>query len=96
MDVQSDQGICCLLTESLDTTECINGKHRLGEIAHADLNLHILHRFRDTFLHGAPTIMMQCTGKQSCDVLQEGQNIFLWINPYGSVCSLVCQNKTYG
>ena len=41
---QSDQGLHCPLTESLDTTECINGEQRLGRyFVHAqdDLNLHI-------------------------------------------------------
>ena len=28
--VQSDQGLHCLLTESLDTTECMNGEQRPG------------------------------------------------------------------
>ena len=27
---QSDQGLHCLLTESLDTTECMTGEQRLG------------------------------------------------------------------
>ena len=27
---QSDQGLCCPLTESVDTTECINGEQRPG------------------------------------------------------------------
>ena len=28
--MQSDQGLHCLLTESLDTTECMNGEPMLG------------------------------------------------------------------
>ena len=28
--VQSDQGLSCPLTESLDTTECMNGEQRTG------------------------------------------------------------------
>ena len=42
---QSDQGLHCPWTESLDTTECMNGEQRLGwYFAHAqnDLNLSIL------------------------------------------------------
>ena len=27
---QSDQGLHCPLTESVDTTECMNGEQRLG------------------------------------------------------------------
>ena len=27
---QSDLGLCCLLTELLDNTECMNGEQRLG------------------------------------------------------------------
>ena len=35
-DAQSDQGLCCLLPESLDTIECINGEQRPGwDIVHA-------------------------------------------------------------
>ena len=38
---QSDQGLHCLLTESLDATECINGEQQPGYFGHAqdDLNL---------------------------------------------------------
>ena len=54
--MQSDQGLNCLLTESLDPTECINGKHRpRGCFAHVldDLNLHILRIFEGTFTFDA-------------------------------------------
>ena len=47
-DVQSDQGIRCLLTESLDTTECMNGEEKpRWYFVHAqdDLNLCILLMF---------------------------------------------------
>ena len=27
---QSNKGLCCLLTDSLDTTECMNGEQRPG------------------------------------------------------------------
>ena len=50
---QSDQGLHCPLTESLDTTECLNGEQRPGQYfahAQADLNLHILCMFEGTFL----------------------------------------------
>ena len=49
---QSDQGIHYLLTESLDTTECLSGWQRPGSyFAHAqdDLNLRILLMFKGTF-----------------------------------------------
>ena len=50
--VQSDQGLHCLLAESLDTTECMNGEQRpeLYE-AHVqdDLNLCILGMLEGTF-----------------------------------------------
>ena len=49
---KSDQGLHCLLTESLDTTECINGEQRQGfyfEHAQGDLNLHFLYMFESTF-----------------------------------------------
>ena len=52
---QSDQGLHCLLTESLDTTECMNGEQRPGwYFAHVqdDLNLHILRMFEGTFHYG--------------------------------------------
>ena len=43
--MQSDQGLFCPLTESLDITECINEKQRPGYFAQYDLNLHILCTF---------------------------------------------------
>ena len=52
---QSDQGIPCPLTESLDTIECINGEQRPGwDLAHApdDVNPNILHMLKDTFSLG--------------------------------------------
>ena len=51
--VQSDQGLQGLLTESLDTTECMNGEQGPGETlyAHAqdDLNLRISLMFEGIF-----------------------------------------------
>ena len=49
---QSDQGLHYPLTESLDSTGCMNGEQRLGRyFVHAqhDLNLHILHVRRHFF-----------------------------------------------
>ena len=49
---QFDQDLNYLLTESLDTTECMNGEQRLRwYFAHVqnDMNLHILHRFKGLF-----------------------------------------------
>ena len=49
---QSDQGLHCPLTESLDTIECMNGEQKPGwYLAHAqdDLNLRILRMFVGTF-----------------------------------------------
>ena len=42
--MQSDQGLHCLQKESLDTTECFNGKQMLSrDFVHVqdDVNLHI-------------------------------------------------------
>ena len=48
--VQSDQDLHCPLTESLATTECMNGEQTPGwNIAQDDLNLHILRMFEGTF-----------------------------------------------
>ena len=50
-DAQSDLGLQCPLTESLDTTECMNGEHRPGQYfapAQDDLNLHILRMLEGT------------------------------------------------
>ena len=50
--LQSDQGLHCLLTVSLDTVECINGEQRSGcDLAHVqdDVNLHILGMLEGTF-----------------------------------------------
>ena len=48
---QSDHGFHCPLTESLDTTECMNGEQRPGYFTHVqdDLNLRILHMSKSTF-----------------------------------------------
>ena len=57
--VQSDQGLHCPLTESLDTTECMNGKQRAGwyfEHGQDDLNLCIFHMFKRTILLDVPHI----------------------------------------
>ena len=48
----SEPGLYCPLTESLDTTECINGKQKPGRyFAHAlnDLNPRILRMSESTF-----------------------------------------------
>ena len=48
----SDPGLHCPLTESLDTTETMNGDHRPGlYLAHGqdDVNLRILRMFKGTF-----------------------------------------------
>ena len=53
-DAQSDQDLHCLLTESLDATECMNGEQRPGgSFAHVqdDLNLHIMRMFKVFFTH---------------------------------------------
>ena len=50
--VQSDQGLDCQLTESLDTTECMNGERGprwYFAPVQDDLNLCILHMFEGTF-----------------------------------------------
>ena len=47
-----DQGLHCLLTESLDTIECMNGEQRPKWYfvhIHGDLNLHTMQMFKDTF-----------------------------------------------
>ena len=53
ISAQSDHGLHCPLTESLDTIEYMNGQQSPGRyIAHAqdDLNLRILRVFKSTFL----------------------------------------------
>ena len=48
---QSDQSPYCPLTQSLNTTECMNGEERPGcyfGYAHDDLNLYIFQMFKDT------------------------------------------------
>ena len=47
--MQSDQGLHRPLTESLDTTECMNGEQLYFANVHDDLNLHILCMFEDAF-----------------------------------------------
>ena len=47
--VQSDQGLHSTLTESLDTTECINGEQMHVSVLGMNLNLCILHMLKDTF-----------------------------------------------
>ena len=52
MNAQFDRCLHCPLTESLDTTECLNGEQRPGRyFAHAqdDLNLRTLQMFEGTF-----------------------------------------------
>ena len=49
---QSDQGLPCPLTESLDSKESFNGEKMAGcDFAHVqvDVNPHILHMFEGTF-----------------------------------------------
>ena len=49
---KSDQGLPCLLSESLDTIECISGEQKSGwDFLHVKdyLNLRILHMFEDFF-----------------------------------------------
>ena len=51
--VQSDQGLLYLLTNSPNTTECMNGEQRPGWYfvnVQDDLNLCILHMLEGTFL----------------------------------------------
>ena len=50
---QSDQGLCCPLTELFDTIECIKGVHMPGEtwrMCEMNLDLGILHMFEDSIL----------------------------------------------
>ena len=61
-DAQSDLGLRCPLTESLDTTECMNGEQKLGlQFAHAqdDQNLGILRMFDGTFSLDAAHIIKE-------------------------------------
>ena len=67
-DAQSDQGLHCPLTESLDTTECMNGEQRHGwYFAHAqdDLKLRILCMFEDLFRLTWP-ICLSCKSLYTC------------------------------
>ena len=58
--VQSDQGLCFLITLSLDTAGCVNRGWRPSETADvpADPNLHKLYRLKDTFLLDADQITL--------------------------------------
>ena len=47
---QSDQGLHCLLTESMDTTECLKGPDYIFAHAQNNLNLCILHMLEGPFL----------------------------------------------
>ena len=50
---QSDQGLCCPLTDSLDTTECFSGEQMpTWDFKHMQdyVNLGILHMLKGTFL----------------------------------------------
>ena len=66
VSAQSDQGLLCSLTESMDTTECMNGEQRPGwYFAHVqdDLNLHILRMFEGTFwLNDAHMVVFNLKG----------------------------------
>ena len=56
---QSDQGLPCPLPESLDTTECMNGKQRpewYFARAQVDLNRHLEHARRQFFAWRGPNI----------------------------------------
>ena len=57
---QSDQGLRCPQTKSLDTKECFNGKQKPGwDFAHVQdgVNPHILRMFEDTFSHDVANII---------------------------------------
>ena len=59
--VQSDQGIHCQLTESLDTTECMNSEQMPGwDSAHVqdDVNEHILRMLEGTVLFDAANMIL--------------------------------------
>ena len=61
---QSDQDLLCLLTESLDTKECMNGEQsprRYFTHAHDDLNLLILPMFKGTFTLDIAHIQIRVT-----------------------------------
>ena len=65
-NAQSDLGLHCLLTESLDTTEYINGEQRpRWYLANAqdDLNLHILSLFKDSFSLDMAHLLLSMLGK---------------------------------
>ena len=55
---QSDQDLHCSLTESFDTTECMNGEKRYFAYAQDDLNLRILHMFEGIFSPDAAYILV--------------------------------------
>ena len=84
---QSDQDLCCLLTESINTTEYLNGEQRCGwYFAHG----HILHMLEDTFSLAAaylsstnfPLGVLKVTAKPTChkhDLIDTGtQNQNKW------------------
>ena len=62
ISAQSDQGLHCLLTESLDTAKWMSREQRPGwYFGHAqdDLNLHILRMFEDTFSLDSAEVMLE-------------------------------------
>ena len=84
---QSDQGLCCSLTESINTTEYLNGEQRPGwYFAHG----HILCMLEGTFLLAAaylsstnfPLGVLKVTAKPTChkhDLIDTGtQNRNKW------------------
>ena len=52
VDLQADQGLAFPPSESLDTTECMNGE----QIPRYDLNLRVLRMFEGTFSLGDPQL----------------------------------------
>ena len=69
VNAQSDQDLCCLLLELLDTLDCINGQKRPQDLAHAqdNVNPHILCMLEGTFLLDvAHTFCIFIKSKQFC------------------------------
>ena len=81
---QADHGLRCPLTESLDTTECINGEQSPDDFVFAwvELNLCILRMLEDTFLLGTAHIVKKGVIKNrrsEITILQDGTVSFFFV-----------------
>ena len=94
--MQFDQGLLCLLTESLDTTECMNGIQRTGwYFAHVqdDLNLCIWRMFKGTFSLDTAHIMYHAWSLQNQKIHNASKWQKKWkLIPYDCKADQLCEN----